>query len=237
MSADNKSYDGDIQWNDIYRQHYSLNEIDQRLRDYVEQPSNIVIAGFAEIANRLAKKHQVHFVEFSESMVEAAKNNFSAIHALTHGDIVKSLADTDEPIVFVICRVSAYWQSLDSLAQFFKNASRVHRQCIVVDFFDANRLESTPVLGDIVFSNVREEGDRSTHVNSTRVPRILLADVQGRYNTSNGSYHFSETRAFYYADEVADYARKMLPEHSITIESPLVSADPGFTLVVTKIPS
>ena len=237
VDSKSNTYLGDIRWNEIYRHFYSIPEIELRLQSYLAGHSRIVFAGFGELADRLAGAHSVKFVEYSESMVMFAKEEFPRIQSIQHKNIVEHLAVADEPVVFIICRISAYWHTREGIVKLFSNIKTSRRTHVVIDFFDSSKLHSTEVLGNIKFERVRKCVEPIT-VNDTAVepPDIVLADVEGCYETGDRSYPFTETRAFFNPDDIKRYASRVLPTHVVSIEEPLVSGDPGFTLLATLKP-
>ena len=136
------TYSGSIDWNMIYREYYQLDSIECRLREYLSSPCPIAFCGFGEIASRLSTTHSVHFIEYSESVVEAAELEFQNIEKISHLNILDALEFEHSRVIFVVCRVSAYWTSPDSLSRFALGLRQSPRDLVVVDFFDIGKLDS-----------------------------------------------------------------------------------------------
>lgn len=226
------TYGGSIDWVEVYRQHYSIDSIEARLASYLVGHPDILFAGFGEVANRLAQNHDVHYVEFSASMIDQARSQFKRIARTTHGDILEEVKHFPSAAVLVTCRISAYWHRDSDLPQFLDQVRLNNAQLIIVDFFDKDKMESTPTLGDICFSKSSSNGN-TTQRDSTSVDALpTLVTVSGAYVCSGSRYTFEETRAYYSKPGVLKAARELLPDHQVCIESPIVDGDPGFTLVV-----
>lgn len=150
------SYIGDIDWLSIYRRYYSIDDIVTRLQPLLPDSTDIVFSGFAEVASRLSHQHRVHLIEYSPSMLTAAQQEFSNIVEASEGNVLDTIHDHATKVALVICRISAYWHSTNCLHQLLNGVKTHNRKVIVVDFFDANRLESNESLGDLTFSDFRK---------------------------------------------------------------------------------
>lgn len=224
------SYSGDISWNEVYRTHYNLAAMAALVEALTGPPNRIVFSGFGQLAAMLSKSHSVHFVEYSESMVRAAKREFAEIGRISHADILDIVEDEDAPVVLVLCRISAYWQEAWQLSHFLDRVRRHPRDLIAIDFFDAERLEGGGTLGNPDFL--------SAHSIETRTPkgtlRITLATSTGEYKLVNRSVHYEEQRAYYDSGNVLELARGYLPDYEVEVATPIVEGDPGFTLVARR---
>ena len=229
------SYSGDIDWNRVYRRYYQLDQIEDRLERLLIVPSDVLFCGFAEIASRLSSRHTVHFMEYSDAVAEAARREFPTIARTSRGNILDAIGLETSPVVMVVCRISAYWQTEDCLQRFFSGIRATSRELVVVDFFDADRLEGGRVLGNIEFSNIRRLASVPGGMAcEEQRPTVLLAQVQGSYPLADDVNAFVETRAFYRQQELVDYANKLLPDYDVSVEPPIVEKDPGFTLVIRR---
>lgn len=229
------TYSGSIDWNMIYREYYQLDSIECRLREYLSSPCPIAFCGFGEIASRLSTTHSVHFIEYSESVVEAAELEFQNIEKISHLNILDAIKSERSRVIFVVCRVSAYWTSPNSLSRFVLGLRQLPRDLVVVDFFDVGKLESNETLGNPDYSELKQIPIRE-NLNTLPAPPIHLnlARVNGTYQLQEEKYPFSETRAYYNPCEVRDFVSNHLYEYDISIEPPIVDLDPGFTLVIRR---
>lgn len=228
-------YSGSIDWNTIYNEFYPLDRIERRLQGYLHKPRKITFCGFGDIANRLSKRHSVHFIEHSESIASCAEFEFPDIDRISHSDILDAIGGEDAPVVFITCRVSAYWTSPDSLYRFLKGIQKSKKELVLIDFFDATNLQSNRTLGNLTFNNIdqivfdtNETGQHSTPLH------LLLATVKGSYYFNTKTVSFSETRAFYDPFEIREFVASQLDEYDISIKPPIVDMDPGFTLVIRQ---
>ena len=229
------SYSGALDWNAVYRNYYLLENIEHRLYGYISDPCQIAFCGFGEIASRLSKNHSVHFIEYSESVVKAAELEFPNINKITHQDILDAVVTERSPVIFVICRVSAYWTSPDSLSRFVHGLQKSPRELVIVDFFYSGKLESNKTLGNPEYSEIEEVMLSDNHnFQGTSPIHLQLAKVQGAYELNNNMFPFSETRAFYNPYEVREFISNRLADYKVSIEPPIVKQDPGFTLVIRR---
>ena len=229
------TYSGEIDWNMVYREYYQLDSIESRLKGYLSSQCQCIFCGFGEIASRLSTTHSVHFIEYSESVVRAAELEFPNIGKISHLNILDALEFDRSRVIFVVCRVSAYWTSPDSLSRFALGLRQSPRDLVVVDFFDIGKLDSNETLGNPEYSEFEQvilEENLNTLPN---LPiHLNLARVDGTYQLKNEKYPFSESRAFYNPSEVRDYFSNHFYEYDVSIEAPIVDMDPGFTLVIRR---
>ena len=229
------TYSGSIDWNRIYREYYQLDRIECRLRGYLSSSCPVAFCGFGEIASRLATTHTIHFIEYSASVVQAAEIEFPGIQKISHLNILDAIESEHWRVIFVVCRVSAYWTNPNSLSRFVHGLRRSPRDLVVVDFFDMEKLESNETLGNPEYSELEQIVIRA---NSNTLPasdiHLNLARVNGTYQLKNGTYPFSEIRAYYNPGEVKDFVSNCLDQYEVSIEPPIIDLDPGFTLVIRK---
>jgi len=228
------SYDGTIRWNRVYRQFYDLPSISTRLNSYIPRNSRILFSGFADVAHQLTSEHYVHLVEFSKAMAKAAQQECTGISEITRADVLEKLPDSSETVVFIVCRISAYWHTNTSMLKLLEGFKYSQKNLLIVDFFDANRLHSTRALGDVTFSSVTRNPVSSVRSGSEKMPNVTTAIVSGRYIGVDFDHSFEERRAFYDPEEVSRYVRAELKDFQVAIESPLIRNDPSFTLVVRR---
>ena len=229
------TYSGSIDWNMVYREYYQLDSIERRLRGYLSCPCSVAFCGFGEVASRLSTTHSVHFIEYSESVVQAAELEFPDIKKISHLNILDAIEFERSPVIFVVCRVSAYWTSPNSLSRFVLGLRRSPRDLVVIDFFDVGKLESNEMLGNPEYSELEQITIREDLKSLPASPIYLnLARVNGKYQLKNEIYSFLETRAFYNPCEVRDFVSNRLHEYDVSIEPPIIDLDPGFTLVIRR---
>ena len=227
------SYSGEIDWNAIYRTFYQIDQIEERIESLLTGSSDIVFCGFGELAHRLSTRHTVHFVEYSEAVAKAANNEFPSIRKVSHANILDAIKSQPAPVVLVVCRISAYWQSPNCLERFLLGVRASSRDLVAIDFFDAEKLEGGESLGNLSFSDIRTaSGPLEDRVGQYERPSVLLADVRGSYRMADKVDAFSETRAYYQRGEVLKFAENLLPEYGVSIEDPIIDSDPGFTLMI-----
>lgn len=229
------SYSGQINWNSVYRAYYQIDQIVDRIEHLLPSSSELVFCGFGEVACRLSKRHSVHFIEFSEVVAEAARREFPTITKISQANILDAVKSDSAPVVLVMCRVSAYWQTTDCLERFLLGVKDSSRDMIAVDFFDADRLEGGQLLGNPIFSNVRilQESKESVACLSKR-PSVLLATVSGSYPLETNENSFVETRAYYHLAEVLEFTKILLSGYDVSVEPPIIDTDPSFTLVACR---
>jgi len=229
------SYSGSIDWNEIYRTHYSISTIHEKVEGFLRRSVDILFCGFGEVAARLSGRHSVHFVEYSRSIVEDAKREFPEIHRISHADAIDVVAADPASAVLVLCRISAYWHSPDCLSRFFENVSCRRREVVAVDFFDAGRLEGGTALGSPIYSDVRPGPSIGGSGSATAIqPSLVLAQVQGSYQVHDTTASYSETRALYDSAYARALATKYLADYDISVELPVIASDPGFTIVARR---
>jgi hypothetical protein len=229
-----RTYSGLIDWNAVYRKYYQLDSIEHRLLNYLQNPCRITFSGFGEIANRLSKLHHVHFIEYSDSMVRSARREFPEIAKISNANIVDVLEYEKTQVLFVVCRITAYWRRINDLQKFIVGVKRAPKEIIVVDFFHKGKIESGGALGNLEFSEIKQ-------IQNTEKPRetsdsisIQLATVHGSYTTDGKSHAYHEVRAFYDPNEVRYYFAARMDGYGVSVEPPIVDGDPGFTLVLRK---
>ena len=230
------AYSGSIDWNAVYRKYYNLNSVESRLGKYLDSHCQISFSGFGEIANRLANRHYVHFIEFSKSMVESARKEFPGIHKISNANIIDAFRYDETQVLFVVCRISAYWRSYVEIQRFLNGLKLVSKDLVVVDFFDDGKLEGSAALGSLKFSEIyRIQREESSYAGAVDSVNILLAKVQGSYTIDDQTHWYIEDRAFYNPINIRNYFAVHLEGYDVAIESPIVDEDPGFTLVLRRI--
>ena len=228
------TYSGSIDWVAVYRQHYSIDAIEARLCSYLKDNSQILFAGFGEVANRLSRDHEIHYVEFSASMVDAARREFTSIGKITHGSILDVAKLCPSEVILITCRISAYWHQYEDLQRLINAVLLNDTRLLIVDFFDVTILESTPTLGDISFVSLEPHSENEQHGSSCDDSFPTLVKVAGAYDCSDARYSFEETRAYYPKQGLLDAVGARLPHYDVSVEPPIVIGDPGFTLVVRR---
>lgn len=239
------AYAGDIDWNAIYRRYYDLDGMHAALEAWLKAPATMVFSGFAELAARLSARHQVHFVEFHESVAASARDHHPVIAKVSRADVIDAVRLDPAPVVLVAGRVSAYWQGGGDLARFLQNVLQRPRELVLVDFFDAADLDGAggPALGCPTYSDVRPVAAESALQAGGSAapgdhPALLLARTSGRYSLEGTSIEYCETRAFFSREFVLHAAEAALPDpavnarYDLSIEAPLVHGEAGFTLLV-----
>ena len=228
------TYSGSIDWVAVYRQHYSIDTIEARLSSYLEDSSEILFAGFGEVANRLSRDHEIHYVEFSASMVDAARREFTSIGRITHGSILGVAKLCPCEVILITCRISAYWHQDEDLQRLINAVLLNDTRLLIIDFFDVTKLESTPTLGDISFVSIESQHVNEQHGSSYDGCFPTLVKVAGAYDCSDARYSFEETRAYYSKQGLLDAVGGRLLKYDVSVEAPIVVGDPGFTLVARK---
>ncbi len=231
-------YAGEIDWNAIYRTFYPLPEMKRRIREMlIDAPGQpVLFAGFAELAADVAKDWPTRFVEHSEHMADVARVEFPEIQAVIYADILNYLALDDSPIVLIICRVSAYWQDVQSFDRLVTNLIKHPRKLIMLDFFDSAALAHSSEFEMLI----TEHGKGIWHFSNSRVvddgfPTITLSTLNGRFDDGLSVVEFNAELAFFDQYEVSRWLKAALPDYDISIAPPLVPGDPGFLVVLQKI--
>ena len=233
MSAKaNGTYAGLINWNSVYRKYYQLDSIEHRLLNYLQHPSRITFSGFGEIANRLSRLHHVHFIEYSNAMVRSAKKEFPEIVHISNANIIDVLEDEKTEVLFVVCRITAYWHRIGDLQRFVAGLKRTPKEIVVVDFFHKEKMEGGGALGNLEFSEIQQNQVNEASQEALNSITIRLATVHGSYTIDEKSHSYHEVRAFYDPNEVTNYFAASLDGYDVSIEPPIVDGDPGFTLLL-----
>lgn len=229
-----KTYSGLIDWNAVYRKYYQLDNIENRLLDYLKKPCQLTFSGFGEIASRLSRHCRVHFIEYSDSMVQSARREFPEIDQISNANILDSLKHDKSQVLFIVCRITAYWHRFSDLQRFVDGVNCAQYELVVVDFFDEGKLESGGALGQLEYSDVRVIRDEEFSRDTLEPMNIRLAKIDGTYSVNKKLFEYSEIRAYYKPSEVSTYFTTRMNEYDVAIESPIVDGDPGFTVVLRK---
>ncbi len=236
------SYDGTIDWNEVYRQFYDIPAMTDRINAYLSDNSRVLYAGFGEIAERLSLNHDVRFVEYSPAMANAAQREFANLSKITCSNVLDEIASSEEAVILVVCRISAYWHNAENIKSLISAIQESAKDILIVDFFDSERLHSTKTLGDVTFSDIhhkapqQNESEPHKHVEGSISDfTVTTAMVSGRYKGIGIDHEFSETRAFYNGTDMLAYVRSELKNYSVSIDEPIVDDDPGFTLCARRV--
>ncbi len=234
MSTKNDElYNGAMDWNEIYRTWYPLNEITYAIAEYLPQSlyESVLFAGFGQIAEQLSSYYPVHLIEYSAYMVEKAKEQYHSINRITHNDILDYLFISDAEIVCIACRISANWDHPDALLKLMQAIDSYPRKLILIDFFDSEMIGGKKVV-DCGRGNLKFHWDIEEHQLKDVATGMYLTLWRGEYVLNNVNFPYKARVSTFIKTHLINYMRENLPQYHVRAEKPLIPADPGFLVVI-----
>lgn len=226
-----KLYSGNIDWNEVYRNIYPINEITNTIKEYLpkENIDHIVFSGFSEVAANLSALYPIKYVDYSKFMAERAVIEYPEIDEVIHADILNYLFRSNASIVCITCRISANWQGCRCIDKLIKGIKKYPRKMILIDFFD-----------DFLFENKEEikigvppnQCAWNIHERILEPSFIVInqLNVQHPSHQLIPSYHSTITS--FDKEKITDYMQSQLYGYKVFVNEPLIPLDPSFSLSI-----
>lgn len=229
-------YAGAIDWNEIYRTYYPLNDIADAIKERLPASPRdpVLFSGFAEVAELLSSHCRMQLVEYSSYMAERARQEYPAIKEVVHADILDHLANSEALFVCIVCRISANWHSRECIDRLLKGISRHPRKQVLIDCFDSAVVaRKGPVESGVTPHASAWFVEKSRRLDSTL--DMALVHWRGRYQLGHSGLDYSADIAAFGRLKLAAHMQAYLPGYEVCVQGPLLPSDPSFLIVVRAI--
>ncbi len=226
-------YSGTVDWNLIYRCFHSPEDIATRIQNYFpNHNSEILFAGFPETASLLCEYgYSIKFLEFSPQMAHIAQTAFPNLSVQT-GDILEILKHDKSIDITIVCRISAYWQSIEDLLLLVKSLQQFPRRRILIDFYDRELVSPGKQInfsrnnGHGYWKFIDLEDDTNSEVT------ISKAKMEVEYSIGELNFQYPATRSFFRKENLLKFFKGHFFQATLHSAESLLTNDPSFTIII-----
>lgn len=225
-------YLGTIDWDCIYREFHTPLAIAQRIEDELKNmDGKILFAGFSDVAEYLAQKRELRFVDASHVVIEKVRQKKGHITDTVVGNVCEQLADFLN--IVVVCRISAFWKTSQAFTTLIQSILASPRQTVLIDFYDAHMVNEKT---DIHFATAKSKGRwkvTALHKSTGDIPSNIHADIDVSYSMSDMNVAYPAQRAFFERSAIEKYFRESLKNYWVEIKKGIIKDDPSFLMKLT----
>lgn len=227
-------YSGAIDWDRIYRTFHNPFQIAKRVQQELDATNkHVIFSGFQETASYLARQMPVTFVDHSPSITNKAKKQYIDLYDVRTGDVTQIIEQLTAPYIAIICRISAYWDSIDYFERIAASLLEQPRDNVLIDFFDRALVEigqrfifeSDGGIGDWTIKDFEEQ--------KTKDLSFCNVKLKVSYSLYGHSFSYEGYRSFFEKENLFNWFNSKLPDYKISLGGSLIDQDPSFSLKLT----
>ncbi len=173
------------------------------------------------------------FVDRSPSITNKAKKQYIDLYDVRTGDVTQIIEQVNAPYIAIICRISAYWDSIGYFERIAASLLEQARDNVLIDFFDRALVEtgqrfifeSDGGIGDWTIKDFEEQ--------KTKDLSFCNVKLKVSYSLYGHSFCYEWYRSFFEKENLFNWFNSKLPDYKISLGGSLIDQDPSFSLKLT----